>query len=85
MEQRCIKSFKQMIKEKNEEDFYENFIVGDEITNYVIKGLGADLVLNESKLLNMLDNNLINFDFIDNTYEFAILEINSLPIKVEIV
>lgn len=85
MEVECRKSFKQIIKEKNEEDFYENFIVGDEITNYVVKGLGDDLVLNECELLEMLDNNFIDFDFIDYTYEYANLIINYLPIKVEVI
>lgn len=79
------KTFKEMLREKNREEFYENFIVGDDITNYVVIGLGDDLIINEKQLLTMLNCSGVEFDFIDNTYEYANLIINKLPARIEVI
>lgn len=77
------KTFKNLINDKNREKFFDEFIEEDEMTKYIIDGLGNDLILSKKQLITMLKTSNVVYEII-NPYEgYAILLINSIPITVE--
>lgn len=77
------KTFKQILHEKNEREFYDNFITGIGNATYRISGLGDDMYLSEKQLLTMIQCSSVQFDLIHS--EFSNLILNGLPITVEMV
>lgn len=62
--------------------FYEEFIIGDGVTNYVLSGLGDDILLNEEKLLSMIKSSSVQFNRINHTYEFVNIILNQIPCTI---
>lgn len=79
-----MESFKSKMQENNKRIFYEYFLEGDQMTSYVIEGLGENIILGEEQLKQMLLQGKVEFEFIDTYKEFSYLMFNNMPITIKI-
>lgn len=76
-------TFKNLISDKNREKFFDEFIEEDEMTKYIIDGLGNDLILSKKQLITMLKTSNVVYEIIDPYEGYCTLILNGLPITIE--
>ena len=75
-------TLKNLISDKNREKFLKEFLE-DELTKYVINGLGETVILSKDELVSLIHNNDTKFEIV-NPYEgYCTLMLNGLPITIE--
>ena len=77
------KIFKNLINDKNREKFFDEFIDEDEMTKYVINGLGEIVILSKDELVSLIHNNDTKFEIVNPYDGYCTMIINGSPTILE--
>lgn len=76
-------TFKNLINDKNREKFFNEFVDEDDLTKYIISGIGDNLIMSRKQLLTMMQTSNVDYEIV-NPYEgYVYCMLNGLPITVE--
>lgn len=76
-------AFKNLISDKNREKFLNEFLDEDEVTKYIIIGIGDNLIMSRKQILTMVQTSDVRYEIVDPYEGYAHCILNGLPITIE--
>lgn len=76
-------TFKNLISDKNRERFFKEFVDEDNLTKYIITGMGKELILSRKQIEIMMQTSNVDYEIVDPHQGFCTLMLNGLPITIE--
>ncbi len=76
-------TFKNLISDKNRERFFSEFVDEDDLTKYIISGIGDNLIMSRKQLLTMMQTSNVDYEIVNPHEGYCTLMLDGLPITIE--